>query len=187
MKVIVGSKSKSKINSVKNALKNLFDVDEIDVVGVEVDSGVNDRPINEQIIIGAKNRNKALNRYCLENQIEFDFLISLEGGFEGVIDNYYIVTYVAITDSNGNEASGKSTGLHMSNKMFEYVEKGNSLNRVIEKIIDVEDNKSKLGITGYLTNGELKRDFVDENAVIVAFLCLQNKDKYSELEKNIPV
>lgn len=47
-------------------------------------------------------------KYCIDNDISFDLLISIEGGYEQIGDYYFIVTYASIVDLNGNEYFGKS-------------------------------------------------------------------------------
>ena len=156
MKIILGSKNPSKINAIKLAMQTLGYQD-IEILSIDVPSEVSSKPINEETLIGAQNRNKNLYEYCWERNIAFDLLISIEGGYEKVNNTYFIVTYASVIDINNNEFIGKSQGLQISKNMFEWVSKGNSLNKVIEAIIENKENKKENGITGYLTNGFYKR------------------------------
>ena len=54
MKVLVGSKNPVKIASVSEAFANYFD--DLEVVGIEVESGVSVQPVNDETFIGAQNR-----------------------------------------------------------------------------------------------------------------------------------
>ncbi len=54
--------------------------------------------------------------------------------------------------------------------MYEYVKNGNSLNKIIESVLNTSNNKQKLGITGYLTNELYTREIVDSQAVISSFI-----------------
>lgn len=70
--------------------------------------------------------------------------------------------------------------------MFNYVKSGKSLNKVIENILNNNDNKKDNGITGYLTNGYYKRDKFDSLAVTSAMQSFLNfKSNYKKLEKKI--
>lgn len=62
---------------------------------------------------------------------------------EEISDTYFIVTYASILDTNGNEFLGKSNSLQISEKMFNYVKSGKSLNKVIENILNNNDNKKR--------------------------------------------
>lgn len=88
-----------------------LEIDDVSVTLVDVDSMVSSKPINEETLIGAENRNCNLYCYCVENNIPFDLLISIEGGYEQVGNAYFIVTYASIFDIKGNEFIGKSSGL----------------------------------------------------------------------------
>lgn len=54
-------------------------IDDVSVTLVDVDSIVSSKLINEETLIGAENRNRNLYCYCVENNIPFDLLISIEG------------------------------------------------------------------------------------------------------------
>lgn len=165
---------------------NELGFDDISIVPVNVNSLVSSKPINDETLIGAKNRNHGLYNYCMENDISFDLLISIEGGYEQIDNTYFIVTYASILDQNGNEFIGKSSGLQITERMFNYVKDGKSLNKVIECILGNSSNKKDNGITGYLTTGYYRRDIFESSAVISAMETLLNfKSNYKKLDKKI--
>ncbi len=70
--------------------------------------------------------------------------------------------------------------------MFEWIKDDKSLNRVIEEILNTQNNKKSSGISGYLTNGYYKRSYFDSTAVISAIQFMLNSSlTYEELEKKI--
>ena len=185
MKVVLGSTNVSKQRSILIAMKELG-IDDVSIELVNVNSLVSSKPINDETLIGARNRNKNLYNYCIENNISFDLLISIEGGYEQIDDAYFIVTYASILDQNGTEFIGKSNGLQITENMFNYVKEEKSLNKVIEEILNSNLNKKDNGITGYLTNGYYRRDKFESSAVISAMQTLLNfKSNYKKLEKEI--
>lgn len=185
MKIILGSTNVSKQRSILLAMKELG-YDDVSIIPVSVNSQVNSKPINAETLVGARNRNKNLYNYCIENDISFDLLVSIEGGYEKIDNTYFIVTYASILDKNGNEFIGKSNGLQITERMFNYVKDGNSLNKVIENILNNSNNKKDNGITGYLTNGYYRRDVFESSAVIGAMQTLLNSElNYKKLEKKI--
>lgn len=184
IKILLGSNNQSKRNTIEIALEEIG-IFNYEIISVAVDSKVSSKPINEETLIGAKNRNKELLQYCKNNNINFDFLISIEGGYEQIGDNdYFIVTYASIIDKLGNEFIGKSQGLPISKKMFEWVCAGKSLNKVIEEIQGTSENKKSNGISGYLTSGYFYRSKFDSSAIVSAMQFMLNKEeKYHILEK----
>lgn len=185
MKIILGSKNVSKQRTILIAMSELG-FDDISITTIDANSLVSSKPINDETLIGARNRNKNLYDYCRENNISFDLLISIEGGYEQIDNTYFIVTYASIVNQSGDEFIGKSTGLQITENMFDYVKAGKSLNKVIESIINSSSNKKDNGITGYLTNGYYRRDVFESSAVISAMQTLLNfKSTYKKLEKKI--
>ena len=185
MKIVLGSKNVSKQRSILIAMSELG-FDDISITTIDANSLVSSKPINDETLIGARNRNKNLYDYCRENNISFDLLISIEGGYEQIDNTYFIVTYASIVNQSGDEFIGKSTGLQITENMFDYVKAGKSLNKVIESIINSSSNKKDNGITGYLTNGYYRGDVFESSAVISAMQTLLNfKSTYKKLEKKI--
>ena len=72
--------------------------------------------------------------------------------------------------------------------MFEWVKSGQSLNRVIEEILDNKENKKGKGISGYLTNGYYYRSIFDSTSIISAYEFMKNsKTYYERLEKKLTI
>lgn len=185
MKILLGSKNPSKANALKLAMQSIG-YNDIKITPIDVPSQVSSKPINEETLIGAQNRNKNLYKYCQENNIDFDLLISIEGGYEQVNNIYFIVTYASIIDNKNNEFIGKSQGLQISKAMFDWVSDGNSLNKVIESIIENSENKKANGISGYLTNGFYKRDIFDSSAIVSALQSYINHNQsFQQLERRL--
>lgn len=95
MKIIVGSENMSKIRSVRLTLEKL-NISNVDIVGISVESMVSSKPLNDETLKGAINRNNSLYKHCINNEIDFDLLISIEGGYEQVLNNYFIITYACL-------------------------------------------------------------------------------------------
>ena len=70
--------------------------------------------------------------------------------------------------------------------MFDWVSDGNSLNKVIESIIENSENKKANGISGYLTNGFYKRDIYDSSAIVSALQSYINHNQsFQQLERRL--
>ena len=184
MKIILGSTNQSKQNSIAIALESLG-IDDYEIECISVSSDVSSKPLDDDTLKGARNRNQNLLQYLDKNSIDFDLVISIEGGYEEICDKYFIVTYASIVDHKRCEYLGKSIGLEITPAMFEWVRNGNSLNKVIESIIGNDNNKKKNGISGYLTDGLYKRDLFDSGAVQSALIKMNSSVNYDNLEKEI--
>lgn len=170
MIILLGSKNPSKRRALEAALKTL-DIHEFDIISYDVPPNTNSKPIGYEIIRGAENRNLALKKCAKKNNIKYDYLCSIEGGFS--LDENglpFVVTYCIIEDKSGKKSTGKSLGISLTETMFHYVKNGGSLNEVIQKITQNENNKQSLGIMGYLTDGLYNREGIDSEAVVSSFI-----------------
>jgi len=170
MKIILGSENPAKKRAVELALEELgFSTSEI--ISVSSDSSVSSKPIGYEIIRGAENRNQDSKKYAKENNLVYDYLCAIEGGFS--LDENglpFVVTYAVVENINGKKSTGKSLGLRLQKDVFEFIKSGGSINKLIGLLNSSENNKHNLGITGYLTKGLLMRDKFDKDAVVSAFV-----------------
>lgn len=185
MKILLGSKNPNKKLALIKALEEL-NIKDFKIITFNVDSNVSSKPINADIIKGADNRNKHLRAIAVDKGIEYDYLCSIEGGFELDDNNLpFIVTYCIIEDELGKKSTGKSLGLRITKTMYNYVLGGGSLNKVIEDLSNIKDNKQSQGITGYLSNGIFNRSEIDKDAVISSFISFIFKENKILLDKHI--
>lgn len=185
MRILLGSKNPSKERTLWLALEKLQIID-YEIIPYDVDSKTNSKPIGYEIIRGLENRNCGLKDIAIQNNITYDYLCSIEGGF--TLDENglpFVVTYCLLEDKNGKKSTGKSLGIRVSKTMFDFVKHGGSLNKVIESLNGNENNKQKSGITGYLTNGLYNRDSMDSDAVVSSFISFIYKDRRDNLNKEI--
>ena len=77
MKIVLGSKNKSKKEAIEIALKSL-NISNYEIESLEVPSNVSSKPIDSETLIGAHNRNQEVMKYCLKNNLDYDLLISIE-------------------------------------------------------------------------------------------------------------
>lgn len=185
MKIILGSKNPSKKQALEEALGELG-FNDLDIICVDSSSNVNSKPIGYEIIRGADNRNQESKKYAFDNNIQYDYLVSLEGGFS--LDENglpFVVTYTIVEDVTGKKSTGKSLGIRLRKDMFDYIKNGGSLNKLIEQITKKENNKQDQEITGYLTNGLFNRSVFDKDSVISAFIPIIFKEQRDILSEKI--
>lgn len=185
MKILLGSKNPSKKNALEMALKKL-NIEGCEVITYDAPSNTSSKPIGYEIIRGAENRNSFLKEYAIENNIQYDYLCSIEGGVS--LDENglpFVVTYCIMENQIGKKSTGKSLGIRLTKTMFDYLKSGYSLNKVIEEILQNENNKQALGIMGYLTNGLYNREIVDSDAVVSSLIPFVYSEQREMLDGHI--
>ena len=106
MVILLGSKNPNKKKSLEKALAKL-QISNYEIISHNAQSNVSSKPIGYEIIRGADNRNQELKQYATQQDINYDYLCSIEGGFS--IDENglpFIVTYCIVEDSNGKKSTG---------------------------------------------------------------------------------
>lgn len=173
MNVIVGSKNPVKINAVRNVLNEIYD--EVNVIGVNVDSGVPPQPFGkDETIQGAINRAK--NAFS-EN---FDLSVGIESGLmeiENSITGYIDLQWCAVFDGE-KITLGVSSGFEYPPIVIEEVLKGVEVGDVMDKVTGVDNLGQKAGAVSYLSNGMLDRTENTEQCVLTAMIPRMNEKIY---------
>jgi inosine/xanthosine triphosphatase len=174
MKVLIGSSNKSKIEGTLKAFQDYFN--DVEVVGIKVESCVSSQPINKEIYEGAKNRVQNLKKYALDNNINANFYVALEGGIENLLSDNYVQADIAyIEDNNGISSVGISEGFPIPDKYIESVLKSD-LGTVMKSVFP--DDYSSKGTVYLLTQGKCSRIDLSKNAVRMALTKFINDSKW---------
>ena len=174
IKILIGSNNKAKIEGAKLAFEKYFS--NFEIIGKDISSGVNAQPINDEILLGARNRIKGLKELNLK---DIDFYISSEAGLINIGDLYVNINLGVIEDINGYESIGTSQGFMIPKNKVELV-KNKSLGIVMDEICNgVNLNKDKGGIY-FLSLGEVNRIHLVRDSFILALVPFleQNKNKW---------
>ena len=174
IKILIGSNNKAKIEGAKLAFEKYFS--DFEIIGKDISSGVNAQPINDEILLGARNRIKGLKELNLK---DIDFYISSEAGLVNIGDLYVNINLGVIEDINGYESIGTSQGFMIPKNKVDLV-KNKSLGIVMDEICNgVNLNKDKGGIY-FLSLGEVNRIQLVRDSFILALVPFleQNKNKW---------
>lgn len=173
MKVLIGTKNKGKIEGAKRAFSKYFD--NVEVVGVPVESGVPEQPVGKDIYLGAKNRVDNLVEYAKSEGIDADFYVAIESGITDSLGKWSIINLVAIRDKFGYDSWGNSAGFPVPDKYVESII-DKSLGTVMDEIFEKNDLRSSIGGISYLTHDIVNRIDLTESAFIMALTQYINKD-----------
>lgn len=173
MKILMGTKNPGKIEGAKQAFEKYFE--NVEVEGISVSSEVGDQPVNEEILLGAKNRVKNLKKYAKENNIEEDFFVASEAGITNSIGNWIDINAVVVESKDGLQSIGTSQGFPIPEKYVDEI-RATELGKVMDKIFNKEGlGKGKGGIS-FLTHDEVSRIDLTKNAFIMALITHINGD-----------
>ena len=168
MKAVIGTKNQGKIEGARRALAHYFQ--NIEVVGVPVESNVSEQPINSEIYEGARNRIENLKIYCKENNIDADFYMSIESGIQNEIskENWMITNVAGIESKDGTKSFATSSSFPVPDRLVKNVI-NTDLSVVMNSIFEGDSQRSKKGGgIQLLTDNVISRIDLTEEAFVMA-------------------
>ncbi|RLI99107.1 MAG: inosine/xanthosine triphosphatase [Candidatus Aenigmatarchaeota archaeon] len=175
-KILVGSKNPVKITSVEEGFLKFFK--DVEVIGIDVDSGVPDQPINNEIFKGAKNRALELKKKNELKNLEGDFFVGLEGGITEIHSKWFNYMVVYIIDNKDQTGISMSDHFELPKIIVEKLLNGGELGPVIDELIGDSNIKQKSGAIGFFTKDILNRKDLCRSGVITALIPFINKGLY---------
>ncbi|HOO67875.1 MAG TPA: inosine/xanthosine triphosphatase [Bacilli bacterium] len=177
MKAIIATKNPGKIEGARKAFSHYYS--DLEVVGIPINSDVSDEPVNEEIMLGAKNRVKNLKRYCKKNKISADLFIAIESGITNALGEWIIISVAVIEDNNNLRSWGTSNGFPVPSKYVDEVI-NTSLGKVMDKIFNETDLADGKGGISLLAKDVVSRIDLTEKAFIMALTQFLNINKWSD-------
>jgi len=173
MKILMGTKNPGKIEGARQAFSKYFD--DVEVIGISVESEVGNQPVNKETIEGAKNRVKNVKKYAIDNNIKADYYVASEAGITDSLGKWVGINVAVIEDLSGVQSIGISQAFPIPEKYVEDI-KSSELGKVMDKIFEGNElNKGKGGIS-FLTHNEISRIDLTKNAFIMGLTTYINGD-----------
>lgn len=176
MKVLVGSKNPVKIASVEEAFSNYFK--NLEVVGIEVDSGVSIQPVNDETFIGAQNRAAKLLDLNQQENLGAELFVGIEGGIAKQFERWFAFGCMCIIDKEGKVGFGMSPHFELPQSIVEKLLEGIELGDVMDEIMNQQNTKQKHGAIGYFTNGVMNRKELYIEGLKVAIVPFLHKQMF---------
>lgn len=176
MKVLVGSQNPVKINSVREAFSKYFE--NVEVIGIKVDSKVPDQPVNDQTFEGAKNRALGLKRINEEKNLGANFFVGIEGGIIEVFSKWFAFGGMCIIDEKGRTGFGASPHFELPEDIAKELLNGLELGDIGDRLTGEHNTKQKSGIIGILTKGVTDREALYVQGLIMALVPFVNENLY---------
>jgi inosine/xanthosine triphosphatase len=188
--VAVGSTRRPKLNAVWEALTVFgpsLDPDaKFEVVGVEVESGVNHTPLARgELMAGARNRVESLVRMARERNEPWAYCVGLEGGLDVLQDAgkrlVFLENWAYVADGAGPGAYGQSGGILIPEPLAaRVVDEGVELAAAIDEFAGAQGVRDAQGAWGILTRNLITRQDAFRTAVINAFARFYNPAAYRD-------
>lgn len=172
----MGSQNPVKVEAVKEAFAKYFD--NIEVIGMNVNSKVSNQPINDETFEGAKNRALELKKMNEEKSLGAHFFVGIEGGIINVFKKWFAFGGMCIIDKEGRASFGASSQFELPESITKHLLKGVELGDVMDKITGVHNSKQKSGAVGFLTKEVIDRKSFYVQGLVVALVPFINQDLY---------
>jgi len=174
----VGTRNPVKVSAVTHIVEKLLH-EKLEVIAVEVSSGVPNQPMGlEQTIRGAVNRAKQ----AVSSVSSAELGIGIEAGLVKVpetLTGYFDIQFAAIADKKGKVTIGCGPGFEYPPKVLsEALGKGKEIGDVMESLTGIENIGERIGAVGFLSQGELDRQRLTEQAILMAFIPRINEELY---------
>jgi inosine/xanthosine triphosphatase len=176
VKILVGSKNPVKIKSVEEAFSNYFD--NLEVVGIDVNSGVSVQPVNEDTFVGAQNRALRLKELNENDNLNADLFVGIEGGIIKNFGTWFAFGCMCVVDINGNAGFGTSPHFELPPIVVEKLLQGIELGIVMDEIMNESNTKQKHGAIGFFTNGVINRKELYIEGLKVALVPFLHKEMF---------
>jgi len=187
-RIALGSDRAAKIMAVRASIARVAQIDsgwrEASVVARPVKTDTPAMPLNDwELMSGARQRALAVRQILIEQRLDADLYVGLEGGFHSISVegewHTFLRGWAFVTD--GERGSfGMSPSIGVPEAIVKDVIQGKrELGIVIEEVAGVRDVRSKQGAWGVLSRDLLTRSMSFEAALIAAFAPFYNPALYS--------
>jgi inosine/xanthosine triphosphatase len=185
--IAVGSTRKPKLGAVGDALSSFSDLlapdKHIEIVGVEVDSGVSHTPTSrDELMQGARQRADAVASLAAQNREPWNYFVGLEGGLDVIIEDgrrrVFLESWAYV--SNGARGFfGRSGSIEVPEIIAEEVaDRGVELSVAIDRFAGEVGIRDAQGAWGVLSANLVTRQDSFRIAVIAAFAPFYNAKMY---------
>src|SRR2546425_4197441 len=186
--IALGSDRAAKIMAVRASIARIAEVDsawrDTNIVARPVQTDTPAMPLNDwELMSGARQRALAVREILIEQRLDADLYVGLEGGFHSIsVDgewHTFLRGWAFVTDGQ-RDSFGMSPSIEVPDAIVKDVVEGKrELGIVIDDFAGIRDVRSKQGAWGVLSRDLLTRSMSFEAALIAAFAPFYNRELYS--------
>jgi inosine/xanthosine triphosphatase len=187
-RIVVGSTRRPKLGAAKEAATAIAPLlgegVALEVVGYEVESGVNHTPLSrEELMRGARQRADAVREMLLAQGALADFFVGLEGGLniaqENGVRRVFLESWAYVSDRSSGHF-GCSGSIELPEALAEEVlSRGTELSVAIDRFAGAMGIRDGEGAWGVLSRNLISRQESFRLAVIAAFAPFYNERMYA--------
>jgi len=182
--IAVGSARKPKLAAVREVMADLLpSATDIEIVGVEVESGVNHTPLScEESMRGARQRADALYKIAQQEGKQWNYFVGMEGGLDSVLENgerrVFLESWAYVSDGTRGHF-GRSGAIELPAELAEQVfVRGTELSVAIDQFTGEAGIRDAQGAWGILSANKITRQEAFRVALIAAFAPFFNRQIY---------
>jgi len=185
--IAVGSTRKPKLGAVRDAVASLGPLlapeKQIEVVGVEVESGVSHTPVSRaELMQGARQRAEAVAKLAKRFGEPWDFFVGLEGGLDVIQESgqrrVFLESWAYVSDGVSG-FFGRSGSIEVAETIAdEVVDRSVELSVAIDRFAGEVGIRDAQGAWGVLSGNLITRQDSFRVAVITAFAPFYNAGMY---------
>jgi inosine/xanthosine triphosphatase len=185
--IALGSDRAAKIMAVRTAVARIAEVDsawrDASVVARSVKTNAPSMPLSDQDLMqGARLRAEAVREILLQQNLEAELYVGLEGGFHSILLGEEWQTFLrgwAYVTDGYRGSFGMSPSISVPDSIVAAVVDGKrELGIVIDEVAGTRDVRSRQGAWGVLSRDLLTRSMSFEAALIAAFAPFYNESLY---------
>ncbi|MBT8072845.1 MAG: inosine/xanthosine triphosphatase [Gammaproteobacteria bacterium] len=167
LKIVITSFNPVKIAAVREAFQASFPGIELQIVPLEVGSGVPDQPMtDEETRRGAHNRVE----HARQQLPGADYWVGLEGGLDSFDGRLMGFAWMAIADSRGRISETRSATLPLPPQVQALIDEGLELGEANDRVFATLNSKQGGGAYGLLTDGLMTRESIYTQTLILALI-----------------
>ena len=185
--IAVGSMRKPKLAAVRDAVDGMTDLlvngNSVEIVGVDVESGVNHTPMSRaESMRGARQRVEALQRIAKQQSKSWNYFVGLEGGLDSAVESserrFFLERWAYVSDGTRGHF-GRSGAVELPEALAEEVfVKGVELSVAIDRFAGEAGIRDGQGAWGVLSANQITRQEAFRVALIAAFAPFFNHAMY---------
>lgn len=171
MKIVVASNNPVKVGAAREAFATQFPGVPLEVLTLDVDSGVGDQPMSDELTREGARARALRAREALPDA---DFWVGLEGGIEVLDGQLMAFAWMAVKGKAGDISEARSTTLPLPPAIKELVESGMELGEANDKVFSTVNSKQGGGAFGLLTDGLHTRESIYTQTLVMALIPFVN-------------
>lgn len=172
MTIVVASLNPVKLRAVESAFANMLPEESVDVVGVQVSSGVAAQPMtDDETRLGARNRAKN----AMGERPDAEFWVGLEGGIDTVGDQLMTFAWMSVRRADGKRGEARTVTLTLPARIRDLINSGMELGEANDQVFGTINSKHEGGAFGLLTDGRYTRESVYVEALTAALVPIVNR------------